>query len=440
LAELSDRVTLKPPPGAAALNRTEQVTVSAGSNVAGTHCNDVSEGTAEAVNVNEIDLEAPEYAAVMVTDAFAATLAVLTVKLAEVEPCATVTDPGVVTSAEESEIVTAAPPLGAGAFSVTEQMVEAPGATVMGLHVSDTSAGAGAGDSVIEALRDTPFKVAVTVRATVLGTAPAVTVKVPVEDPAAMTVEDGVVRYDPLSASATINPPDGAAPLNRTVQTDPPGPFSDAGLHASETNAGSAGDRVIEALRETPLRLAVTVRVTVFGTAAAVTVKVPVEDPAAITVEDGVVRYDPLSASATLNPPDGAAPLNRTVHVNDPAPLMEPAPHESEVNCGIAGTPGMVRALPVTGSAVPVDDAPTILLKLSAASEARGTAEIVATTPAGMAFLFTPTAIQVKAPVRLTHDSFLPEAVSAGPAAALTDVSAEAGYCSVHCNAAAPEG
>jgi hypothetical protein len=59
LAESSDRVTLTPPLGAAALRRTEQVAEPGDGTLAGLHCTDVSCGTAEAVTVIEAVLEMP---------------------------------------------------------------------------------------------------------------------------------------------------------------------------------------------------------------------------------------------------------------------------------------------------------------------------------------------------------------------------------------------
>ena len=95
---------------------------------------ELSDGAAEAVRVKDADLEIPAYAAVMVADIVLVTDAVVTANPAETEPCATVTEPGVVTLDEESERVTTTLPLGAARLSVTEQKLDDPDVTVAGLH------------------------------------------------------------------------------------------------------------------------------------------------------------------------------------------------------------------------------------------------------------------------------------------------------------------
>jgi hypothetical protein len=88
------------------------------------------------------------------------------VKLAEVEPSGIVSEAGRV-SAELLEVsVTEAPPDGAGPFRMTLHVVESPGARLDGLHASEVVSTAGAvtgGVNVTFAVRELPFKVAVTV-------------------------------------------------------------------------------------------------------------------------------------------------------------------------------------------------------------------------------------------------------------------------------------
>jgi hypothetical protein len=90
---------------------------------------------------------------------------------------------------------------------------------------------------------------------------------------------------------------------------------------------------------------------------------------------------------------------------------------------------------------LPAADAPNALLKVSTAPPDPGAsaADILTITPAGMAALFLPAAMHVYAPARKTHDTSFSEVSNAGSAAALSEPIAEAGYCSVHCNALAPE-
>jgi hypothetical protein len=59
LAELSDRLTLKPPPGAAPLRATKHVAEPAEGTLAGLHCNDVSDGPTGVVSVSAAGLEIP---------------------------------------------------------------------------------------------------------------------------------------------------------------------------------------------------------------------------------------------------------------------------------------------------------------------------------------------------------------------------------------------
>jgi hypothetical protein len=63
--------------------------------------------------------------------------AVVALKVAEVDPAATVTDAGTASNAFVSVSVTAAPPVGAALVSVTVQVLEAFGPRLDGLHASD---------------------------------------------------------------------------------------------------------------------------------------------------------------------------------------------------------------------------------------------------------------------------------------------------------------
>jgi hypothetical protein len=377
---------------------------------------------------------------VIVTEAVVLTATVSIVKPADVAPCDIATESGVVTLADEPASVTTAPPLGAGPFIVAVQKVDAPDATLTRLHTKDVSVGSG-GDSVIITLRDAPFSVAVTVRVTLLVTALAITVKLPVVDPAGTAADPGVVRYDPLSVSPTVTPPDGVARLNVTVHVEFAAPLSVVGLHTKDVSVGSGGDSVIVTLRDAPLNVAITVLVRALGTSIAVTIKFAVLDPAVTTTDPGVVRYDPLSVSSTVTPPEGAVVLSVTVQVSEPAPVIDAVPHVREDSPGRMEIPGRIRAVPVTVAVFPAAEAPKVLLNLSAApvDPDVSVADILATTPAGIAAAFIPATIHVYVPARATHERSLPAVFNDDPATALIDAIAEAGYCSVHCNALAPE-
>jgi len=79
----------------------------------------------------------------MVADAFSAMRFVATLKVAVVAPAATVTDAGTVAAAVlELESVTTAPPVGAGAPSVTVPVLLLPATTVVGFSATDESGAA----------------------------------------------------------------------------------------------------------------------------------------------------------------------------------------------------------------------------------------------------------------------------------------------------------
>jgi hypothetical protein len=128
-------------------------------------------------------------------------------------------------------------------------------------------------------------------------------------------------------------------------------------------------------------------------------------------------------------PPAGATALSITVHTSDPVPDIEPVPHVREDSCERM-KPGRLRDVPVTGAAFPAAEAPKLLLKVSAAPAEFGVsvADTLAITPAGMLAVFIPAAMHVYAPACARHDRSLSEAVSDGPAVALIEAIAEAGY------------
>lgn len=78
-------------------------------------------------------LDAPSVA-VMTGETTLATAAVVTVNVAEVAPCATVTVAGIVAAALLDASVTTLPPAGAGAVRVTVPVDDAPPATVAGFR------------------------------------------------------------------------------------------------------------------------------------------------------------------------------------------------------------------------------------------------------------------------------------------------------------------
>ena len=109
--------------------------------------------------------EVPLAAAVTITEVELVTALAVTVKLDVVRVAATVMEAGVARDALSSDRVTAVPPAGATAVSVTVQVAEAKPVTDEGAQVSDetpTELGAG-GVRLIGAFLELPFNAAVTV-------------------------------------------------------------------------------------------------------------------------------------------------------------------------------------------------------------------------------------------------------------------------------------
>jgi hypothetical protein len=76
-----------------------------------------------------------------VTEVDAATAVVVTVKVALVEPAATITLAGVAADVMFSESVICDPPAGAGPFSLTVPVDEVPPVTLVGLRLTELRTG-----------------------------------------------------------------------------------------------------------------------------------------------------------------------------------------------------------------------------------------------------------------------------------------------------------
>ncbi len=95
-----------------------------------------------------------------------------------------------------------------------------------------------------------------------LGIFPAATVKLVEVDPAGTVTEAaGTGNNVLLLEMDTTVPPVGAAPLNPTLQVVAAPELKPVGLHASEDNVGAGTVKLMEAVLETPLRVAVNVAV-----------------------------------------------------------------------------------------------------------------------------------------------------------------------------------
>src|SRR5882672_12812841 len=143
---LLESVTCAPPAGAGPFSVTVPVEEPPPVTLAGLT---VSDETAGGSTVSVAVRVAPPEDAERVTGVDAATAPVVTLNVALVAPAATVTLAGTVAAGLLLESVTCAPPADAGPFSVTVPVEEPPPVTLVGLTVSDETAG---GSTVKEAV------------------------------------------------------------------------------------------------------------------------------------------------------------------------------------------------------------------------------------------------------------------------------------------------
>ncbi len=159
----------------------------------------------------------PPIDAVIVAVAAAETGVVLTVKVAEVAPAATVTEAGSVALPEFEARLTITPPVGAAPLSDTEPEEVLPPTTVDGdTATEETVGGLIVRDEVIDAREIVAVMAAVVTAATGL----VVTVNVVDVDPAGMVTDVGTTALALLEASVTTVPPVGAVRLTVIVAVD----------------------------------------------------------------------------------------------------------------------------------------------------------------------------------------------------------------------------
>jgi hypothetical protein len=137
-ALLLDKVTVRPPVGAALLNVTVPVNEAPPVTDVGFS---VTDPTAGGFTVRGAVWVPPLKVAEMVADAVLATAVVLIVKVAEVAPAATVTLAGTDAAALLLERLTLRPPVGAALPRVTVPVAEVPPVTVVGFTVTDETTG-----------------------------------------------------------------------------------------------------------------------------------------------------------------------------------------------------------------------------------------------------------------------------------------------------------
>jgi hypothetical protein len=114
-------------------------------------------------------------------------------------------------------------------------------------------------------------------------------------DPDATTTEPGTVKAAWLLASATITPPEGAAPLSATVQPSVCVEITCDPAHVNAVTVGSSSTgglavTVTEADAELLLALPVTVTALSEETVPAVTLKLALLDPDATVTEAGTAN------------------------------------------------------------------------------------------------------------------------------------------------------
>jgi hypothetical protein len=152
----------------------------------------------------------------------------------------------------------AAPAEPAAWLKSTVQLPEAPDERAAGLQMREVMVGSGA-VRVSEAVREAPFKAAVTVAAWSLEMAAAVAAKLAEADPAATSTLGGRLNTGLLLASETAAPAELAALSKLTIQTAEAPDESAVGLHANDEITGGGDARLSDTVREVPLRAAVTV-------------------------------------------------------------------------------------------------------------------------------------------------------------------------------------
>jgi len=168
----------------------------------------------------------PPVVALTEAGVFVVTAVVLAVKVAEVAPAGTVTEPGTVTELLPEESVTVVPDAAAPPVRVTVPVDELPPLTEAGEKETEEMI---AGRIVRRTLSVTPPPDAVRLARSVLATICDVMAKEAVVEPAGTTTVAGTVTCETSEVKATLKPPVGAAAL---IVTDPvivPPPYAGFG-------------------------------------------------------------------------------------------------------------------------------------------------------------------------------------------------------------------
>ena len=256
---------------------------------------------------------------------------VVIVKVALVAPAAIVTLGGTCAAAVLLLCkVTTAPPVGAARVKVTVPVELLPPTTDVGLNVSEDK---DAGAVTVSVALWLPPSVPVITDDVLLATALVVTTNVADVLPAATVTEDGTCAAAVLLlCRVTTAPPVGAAPFSVTVPVELFPPTTEVGF--SERADRVAALTVSVATWLAPYNPEMLTGV-LAATELVVTVNVAVVLPAATVTLAGTCAAEVLLlASAMAAPPDGAAPLNVTVPVDELPPTTVPGLSVTEESAG----------------------------------------------------------------------------------------------------------
>jgi hypothetical protein len=195
------------------------------------------------------------------------------------------------------------PPVGAGPLIVTVAVEVAPPRTDVGFKDTPVTP-AGLTVSVADAVAEPVAAVIEGVAAE--ATAPVVTAKVVVEEPAGTVTVAGTVAEEPFELVVTTVPPVGAGPVSVIVAVDEVPPVTDVGFRVSPLVATVGG--MIVRLAELVLEPDVAVMVTgvLAATASVVTLKVIAWFPAVMNTDAGTVALALLEERVMVIPPVGA--------------------------------------------------------------------------------------------------------------------------------------
>lgn len=214
-----------------------------------------------APSCSDVALLTPPAVAVMVAVCVVLTALAVAVNDALTEPAGTVVDAGTLTEVLLLARVTANPPLGAAAVSVTEHASDAAPVSDPLLH--DTALSAACEVNCSAAVLLAPAAVAVIVAVCVVLTADVVAVKAALVAPAATVTDAGTDTAELLLASVTASPPLGAAAVRATVHASDTAPVTDPLLHETPLSEACAAPVPLSAIVAVPPLAALLTSVTV---------------------------------------------------------------------------------------------------------------------------------------------------------------------------------